>query len=232
MRYPFPHRARTRRSEPVPVLPDWLCWLTGLAALLTLLLALPALPWRRLADSRRQHLFLGASVALMLLWSLRATVTPGVTIHLLGMTTLTLMFGWRLALAAAALAGIGLGVAGTEPWRETGAAFLTAAVVPALTTAAVLRWVERWLPAHFFVYLFGGAFFGAAAGALAGALAHGLLLLGAGWTPGQVYAGYWMLLPLFLLPEAMLNGFVVTGLVAHRPDWVDSFDDARYLNGK
>jgi uncharacterized membrane protein len=33
-------------------------------------------------------------------------------------------------------------------------------------------------------------------------------------------------------PEGMLNGWIMTVLVAFRPDWVSSFDDRLYIHGK
>jgi uncharacterized membrane protein len=34
------------------------------------------------------------------------------------------------------------------------------------------------------------------------------------------------------MPEAFLNGWVMTVLVAYRPNWVYSFSDELYLKGK
>ena len=56
----------------------------------------------------------GVTVALMVLWLLRVDVLPGLSFHLLGVTSLTLMFGWSLAIVSAtvALAAVTLTVSG------------------------------------------------------------------------------------------------------------------------
>ena len=64
----------------------------GIYAIL-LLFALLGAPWRRLQDSDQLNVFLGVCVSLMLLWTLRAGVVPGLNFHLLGATLLVLMFG-------------------------------------------------------------------------------------------------------------------------------------------
>jgi uncharacterized membrane protein len=38
--------------------------------------------------------------------------------------------------------------------------------------------------------------------------------------------------PLMFLPEAMVNGWIMTILVLYRPNWVGSFSDEIYLKGK
>jgi Predicted membrane protein len=90
----------------------WL-WAASLAALLVLLLALKTAPWSVLMQQRRlQHLLFGATVVLMLMWTMRAGISPGLGIHFLGMTTLTLMFGWDLAILSRHV-----GIVGHDPDR-------------------------------------------------------------------------------------------------------------------
>ncbi len=38
-------------------------------------------------------------------------------------------------------------------------------------------------------------------------------------------------MPLMMLPEAMLSGMLMTGLVVFRPEWVATYSDARYVDG-
>ena len=38
--------------------------------------------------------------------------------------------------------------------------------------------------------------------------------------------------PLMFLPEAILNGWLLAVLVAFKPQWVYSFSDEQYLQGK
>ena len=54
-----------------------------------------------------QHLCLGGAIALVPLWTLRAGLHEGLEIHFLGLTSLTLLLGWRLALLAGTRAAPG-----------------------------------------------------------------------------------------------------------------------------
>ena len=66
-------------------------------------------PWRRLLDSSQLNLLLGFAVGLTLLWSLRAGVKPGLSLHMLGAMAATLTLGpWLglLALGAARSGGM------------------------------------------------------------------------------------------------------------------------------
>jgi uncharacterized membrane protein len=55
-------------------------------------------PWKRLADSGQLNVWLGTIVVLMLFWSMKAGVKPGLNLHLLGATAFTLMVGRQLAI--------------------------------------------------------------------------------------------------------------------------------------
>ena len=43
-----------------------------------------------------QHLCLGGAIVLVPLWTLRAGLHEGLDVHFLGLTSLTLLLGWRL----------------------------------------------------------------------------------------------------------------------------------------
>ena len=61
--------------------------------------ALARAPWPRFADSEQVHVWYGTLFALILLWSIQATVGEGFTFHLLGVAALTLIAGPALALS-------------------------------------------------------------------------------------------------------------------------------------
>lgn len=204
----------------VPLLPVW-AW------------CLRTAPWRRLADPGQLNVWLGAGVMLMLLWSMKAGVRPGLDLHLLGVTALTLMFGRQLAIAALSLVLVAVTINGGAGWQPYALNALLMAVLPSFLAHAILRGVERWLPANFFIYVFVGAFFGAAVATVATGLAGTTLLALAGIYPAQMlFADYF---PYFLLlgfSEAWLNGAAVTLMVVYFPHWVGTFDDRRYLWNK
>ena len=61
-------------------------------------------PWRALLTSPKlQHVFMGASIALFLIWIFEVGVRPALGFHLLGVTVYTLMFGWSLGVIGASL---------------------------------------------------------------------------------------------------------------------------------
>jgi len=89
------------------------------------------------------------------------------------------------------------------------------------------------LPPNFFIYIFVVAFFGAAvslgSAGLAGAIA---LATGGGRPAGLVFGEYVPYLIYLAFGEATLTGMALTLTVVYRPQWVASFDDARYIRGQ
>ena len=212
-------------SGPGPVI-------TGLFYLAILALALWRLPWGVLVRERNiQHLLFGAAVVLMLMWTLRAGISPGLSIHFVGMTTLTLMFGWDLAICAGSAALIGTTLIGREDWSAFGANALCFVVIPALISYAVLRLVEWRLPCNFFIYLFLCAFIGGGIAAVTGGLSMGgLLWLSDIYPWSKIYHEYVRYLPLIMFPEGLLNGIIMTGMMVFHPDWIRTFDARRYID--
>ena len=92
-------------------------WVFGGLYALALVTALRLAHWRRLLDSEQLHVFLGTVVCLILLWHIRAKVNPGLDFHLLGVTVVTLMLGWSLALIATSLALVGVILNGGGGWE-------------------------------------------------------------------------------------------------------------------
>jgi uncharacterized membrane protein len=189
--------------------------------------------WRRLADSDQLNVFLGAVVSVLLLWTLRTEVQPGFAWHLSAMVTLTLMYGWSLAIVAGSLALLGTTVFGLSDWAGLPLSALVFIVLPATLTQIILGLVRAYLPKHYFVYVFINAFFAAGAIALLVALtATGLLLAADVYTLARLQDSYLLFLPLMFFPEAVLNGWLISIMVGFKPHWVGSFHDEEYLHGK
>lgn len=205
--------------------------------LLLLSRAVRTAPWRLLGDGVRGNVWWGALVVLTLFWSLKAGVKPGLSLHLLGATALTLMFGRALAIVGLSLVlaavTLNAGLHGGDMaagWQAFPLGALLLAVVPAFISQWVLRGAERFLPANLFVFFFVGAFFGAWLTVMATGLLSAALL----WLAG-IYGSELLLseyLPFYLLlgfAEGWLNGACITLMVVYVPRWVASFDDRRYL---
>ena len=184
-----------------------------------------AAPWSRLRSDEASHVWLGAIVAVSLLWSIVAQV-QGLRFHLLGATILTLMFDWPLALVALAVAAAAATVTTPAGWQTYSLHALVAGALPVASSRAVLRLAERLLPRHLFVYLFVGAFFSGGLAMLASGGAAMLLQRAAEVRVGDDAPAMWLLLA---FGEATLSGMIVTLAVVYKPQWVATFDDSLYL---
>jgi uncharacterized membrane protein len=49
---------------------------------------------------------------------------------------------------------------------------------------------------------------------------------------GTLGRDYLVFLPIAMLPEGFLNGAVLSALTAWKPEWVRTFDDRDYIDGK
>ena len=207
-------------------------WIGGLYAL-ALFHALRMAPWQRLGDSEQLHVFLGSCVFLILLWSLRIDVILGLQFHLLAVTSLTLMFGWSFAIVGASVALLAVTLNGAGSWEGFVGSAVTVGVLPVTLTQVILVLVRSLLPKNFFIYVLVNGFLTAGVVALiSGYAATALLLLSGAYSLEQMRETVVPFFPLMFVPEAMLNGWIMTVLVAFRPHWVVSFDDRLYIHGK
>lgn len=189
--------------------------------------------WKWLLDTRHTHGFLGAVAFLAVLWSMKAGVKPGLNLHLVGATFLTLMAGPRLALLGMLAVLAAVTANGQADWGAYGLNALVMGVVPVMISMAVLRAMERRLPAHFFVYVFVGAFFNAALSVVGlGGVTNLFLLLSGAYSLDLLLQEYSLFFFLLAFSEAWLTGILITGMVIYRPQWIATFDDARYLANK
>jgi uncharacterized membrane protein len=187
----------------------------------------------RLKDAARLNLFLGMSVALMVLWQIRTGVRPGLSFHLLGASLATLMFGFWRGWLAASLAAVAAALTGKISPAALGLEVLIFCAVPAAVTHHLYRVVERKLPNHFFIYVLGNGFFGVALAVGVTALAStAVLALSEAYDPSYLLEHY---LPYFILlawSEAVTTGMGATLMAVYRPEWLETFDDDRYIKNK
>lgn len=212
------------------LLPADLLLIAYLVWLPALLRAAQTAPWRAfLASSKRQHVFLGASLALSLMWIFEAGIRPGLGFHFLGVTTYTLMFGWPLSVIGVSVIAVGVTVTSGD-WAALGVNALLLGVLPVSTSYGVYYLVHRHLPRHLFIYIFLCAFFNAmlAAGAVVLALVA-LLVFAEIYAFARISGEYLPFVPLYLFPEGMLNGMVTTVLIVLQPDWLATYSDDDYL---
>jgi uncharacterized membrane protein len=215
------------------LLPTSLLWLAYAVLAAVLAAAARRAPWQRVAEGNSIHVYLGATVGLLLVWTLKAGVDPGLSFHLLGATLLALMFGWELAVIALAAVTLGTTLNTGQGWPAYAVNVLVEGVVPALFTHGLLKASQRWLPPNPFIYIFVNGFFGAALAVLASSLTAAALLTGAeAYTLSHIGSGYLAFVPLLMFSEAWLTGMMVAVLVCYRPDWIRTFEDRFYLHGR
>jgi uncharacterized membrane protein len=206
-----------------------LWWLAALVAGV-MLGAIRYAPWRRLSQL---HVFFGAVVALIVLWHMRGQIQPGLSFHLLGVTVITLMFGWSLAIVAASLALAAVCINTGYGWQGYLVSYFTVVLVPITLSQFSLVLVRSYLPKHFFIYVLGNGFLTAwLVGYVSGYLAMLMLVLSGAYTMAELQATVVPFFPLMFLPEALVNGWVITILVLFFPAWVYSFSDEHYIRGK
>lgn len=209
-------------------------WLVAFAGIYAYALwqAIRRADWERLRDSAQLHVFLGGVVCLLVLWTLRTAVLPGFTWHLSAMLSMTLIFGWSLAVLGASLALLGLTLAGLNDWSGLLPTAVMQVLLPASLAWFVLVLVRSYLPKHFFVYIFVTAFLGGGVVAVFTAVGTVAVLYLAGYPYARLSESYLLFLPLMFFPEGVLNGWIMSILVGFRPDWVSSFSDREYIDGK
>ena len=183
------------------------------------------------AAPERQHVLLGGLLALLLLWLLRLQVTEDVWIHLLGVTSLTLIVGWRFAILGATLVLFGYLWFQQQSFISAPLSWLFSVLVPATMTRVLAHLLRRHGFRNLFVYMLGAGF----GGGLLSVLALALLAIPTFWLMGQsdwVASAFenWPFILLLMFPEGFINGMLVTAFTVFYPDVVKTFDDDYYLD--
>lgn len=159
-------------------------------------------PWVELfADRRRQHLLFGTVFALFMLWLVRRDFDTGVSYHFIGMTAVTLLLDWPLAIVGGFAAQIGLVLLGRQDLAAVGINGMLLILLPVLVTEGCA------LLAGLGLLWFDGRF----------AMPE--------WI--EDFVGY---LWLIIFPEAFINGMVISALVVFCPEWLETFNRTRYLS--
>ncbi|MDD3764053.1 MAG: energy-coupling factor ABC transporter permease [Nevskiales bacterium] len=208
-----------------------LFWLMSLAQGVMLAACVATAPWRSVwRVPERWHLLFGAAVGLLLLWQVSGRITPHVHLHLLGMTTVTLMLGPQLAILAGSFAALGAALTGQAALPLVLVNGLLNATLPALVTAALLKAALHYGPRNLFIYMLGVGFGGGALSMLAVLSSMLLLFALAGEARGlREWASPLLLLAMF--PEGFVNGAVVSALAVYKPHWLQTYDDHYFLDG-
>ena len=219
---------------PAEIVPTWVLWFANILFAVAVFYAVVKVPFKGLLANRpSQHVYFGAMVILLLMWGIKAGVTPGLGFHHLGATLFTLMFGWPLALFGLSAIMVASIVVQHNEWMSLGINGCLSIALPVFTSYAILKLSQKYLPDNFFIYIFVVAFFGAGAAVAVSRLASILLLSGVNAYPdAKLIQESLMYTPLFMFPEMFVTGMLVSIFVVYKPDWVITFDDERYIIGK
>jgi uncharacterized membrane protein len=215
------------------LLSTWLIVTSGLAAVAVLAWAALAAPWQALKhDHRHVHTLGGSLLLLVILHSLSLGVTEGLVLHLLGVTTVTLLLGLRFTLLVGAAAVVISLVLSGHPVASAPLGWWLSVVAPALVTRWWVGWLRQRRSRHPFVYIMGAGFFGGILAALVTAVA-GLATLAAIGQAQWVEAALanWPVIVLIAFPEGFINGTLVTAFVVLAPDTLKHFDSDYYFFG-
>jgi len=186
-----------------------------------------------LNNNPSQHVYFGAMVMLLMLWGLKAGVTPGLGFHHLGATLFTLMFGWPLAIIGLSVILLVSVMTQQNEIVALGINGILSIVIPVFSSYAILKLSQKYLMDNFFIFIFVAAFFGAGiAVAMSRFSAIIILSLVDAYPDARLIAESILYTPLFMFPEMFVTGMLISIFVVYRPDWVITFDDERYIIGK
>lgn len=209
--------------------PAWYITFNVLFGLL-LVLSLFFIHWQQLIiDKALQHRLGFALITVICIWSMRAGISEGLGIHFFLITAIHLIFGWQLAIWVIAIALAGMVWVGNEVWQGVGINAFVSAIIPMLCTYTVWRVQQAKGPYNPFAFIFLVCCLGAALSIIAsGVLLTWLLWAADVYSLEEIYQQFWIYLPLIAIPEATINGIIITGMIVYRPQWVRLFDQEKY----
>ena len=218
---------------PADLLPDWLNGLGWAFFLLIVSWNIRSAGWGLLRKNLLEWVFVAACLMMAGLWLMRAEVAAGLELHFLGLMAVVLIFGWRLSLMAGAITLLVMTALGLYDWPSLGINGLVGVAFPILVAQLFQVWVYRLFPKHYFVYLIITSHFGGMAVIAATLVLAGLLLVVMGiYSWDRVAGDYLVFIPMAMISEGFINGAVMTLLTMLKPEWVRSFDDREYIDGK
>jgi uncharacterized membrane protein len=144
------------------------------------------------------------------------------------------MFGfWRASFAGTLILLINA-LFGRGALAALGFDAMLEAALPAAVSWGVFRLLDRRLPNHFFIYVLGNGFFGTGlAVATIGLATTALMVLANAYSLEYLLHQYTPYAMLFVSwAEAFSTGMAVTVMAVYRPQWLETFDDAKYIQNK
>lgn len=205
----------------------------ALLMLLPLSLALLKAQWHLMRGvAIRQHLFYACVISLVLLWHLQIKWFSGFALHPLGMTAVTLILGWQFAFIAGVSAQLLCVLTGVASLETLAINTLLTVFIPCVITTCLLIASNKLRYQNLFIYLLGVGFIGASLVVVALALSFVALAYVFDLFSVLSVVEQAPMLLLLMFPEGFINGMLITAVAVFKPDWVKTFDDDFYIDGK
>ncbi|MCF7481877.1 hypothetical protein L3V31_09055 [Vibrio sp. J1-1] len=181
-------------------------------------------------DKSFQHIVFATLFLLSILWSAQAGVKDGLKIHFLALTTLTMMYGWRMAFLISIPAMV------ANHWIQgvslvlLPSSLVLSALLPILISYFVFLLSYHYLPRNIFVFIFVAGFFNGAITGSLHLLINSFYHLSVGHYDWEtIQHNYFIFVPLLAFPEGLLNGMSLAVLTVFKPEWLRVFSDRDYI---
>ncbi|HHF0481691.1 TPA: energy-coupling factor ABC transporter permease [Vibrio antiquarius] len=187
--------------------------------------------WPKLEKEKAfQHLVFATLFFFSILWVTQAGVKEGLQIHFLALTTLTMMYGWRMAFLISIPAMLVNHLLHDVSLLQLPTSLVLSALLPIFISYLVFLLSYHYLPRNIFVFIFVAGFFNGAITGSLHLLINSFYHLSVGHYDWEtIQHNYFIFVPLLAFPEGLLNGMSLAVLTVFKPEWLRVFSDRDYI---
>ncbi|WP_226422018.1 energy-coupling factor ABC transporter permease [Vibrio sp. E14] len=214
---------------------DWFN-LGSLVVILWIVLAYCLPDWKKVVwpklekEKAFQHLVFATLFFFSILWATQAGVKEGLQIHFLELTTLTMMYGWRMAFLISIPAMLVNHLLHDVSLLQLPTSLVLSALLPIFISYLVFLLSYHYLPRNIFVFIFVAGFFNGAITGSLHLLINSFYHLSVGHYDWEtIQHNYFIFVPLLAFPEGLLNGMSLAVLTVFKPEWLRVFSDRDYI---
>ncbi|HHF2884008.1 energy-coupling factor ABC transporter permease [Vibrio diabolicus] len=214
---------------------DWFN-LGSLVVILWIVLAYCLPDWKKVVwpklekEKAFQHLVSATLFFFSILWATQAGVKEGLQIHFLALTTLTMMYGWRMAFLISIPAMLVNHLLHDVSLLQLPTSLVLSALLPIFISYLVFLLSYHYLPRNIFVFIFVAGFFNGAITGSLHLLINSFYHLSVGHYDWEtIQHNYFIFVPLLAFPEGLLNGMSLAVLTVFKPEWLRVFSDRDYI---
>ncbi|HHF2993852.1 TPA: energy-coupling factor ABC transporter permease [Vibrio diabolicus] len=214
---------------------DWFN-LGSLVVILWIVLAYCLPDWKKVVwpklekEKAFQHLVFATLFFFSILWATQAGVKEGLQIHFLALTTLTMMYGWRMAFLISIPAMLVNHLLHDVSLLQLPTSLVLSALLPIFISYLVFLLSYHYLPRNIFVFIFVAGFFNGAITGSLHLLINSFYRLSVGHYDWEtIQHNYFIFVPLLAFPEGLLNGMSLAVLTVFKPEWLRVFSDRDYI---